>query len=344
MSSNTKLKDRIDFIDLAKGFCIVLVVFTHVNSYFNLSYPLQETLSIFRMPLYFFLSGLFFKNYEGFCGFVKRKVNKLLIPFLFFYLTTSVILPNLLHIIGYDVRNIDVIGWKSLWAFIYPPHQQFPNVPIWFLICLFICNLYFYALYTISNKMQKFKMPILIILNIFVGGMGYWLGINHIPLPMFLDTAMSALPFFCCGYILRKYSTILYPNKTDKYLWLWITISFTYTAIFSGGVSYLNNSFDISFLTVYSCGITGTLSVIFIAKLLHKLPLFSYWGRYSIIILCTHNLIIQFLLIFLRKLPFSNWVMVLLTLIITLILYLLIIPFCLKFMPYVTAQKDVLKT
>ena len=83
MSSNTKLKDRIDFIDLAKGFCIVLVVFTHVNSYFNLSYPLQETLSIFRMPLYFFLSGLFFKNYEGFCGFVKRKVNKLLIPFLF---------------------------------------------------------------------------------------------------------------------------------------------------------------------------------------------------------------------------------------------------------------------
>lgn len=38
----------------------------------------------FRMPLYYFLSGLFFKTYRGFFDFVLKKINKLLIPFAFF--------------------------------------------------------------------------------------------------------------------------------------------------------------------------------------------------------------------------------------------------------------------
>lgn len=334
---------RIDFVDLAKGFCIVLVVFTHVNTYFSLPYFLEEALSIFRMPLYFFLSGLFFKSYEGFDGFLKRKVNKLLIPFLFFYLTTSVALPNFLHVVGYDVRNVDVLGWKSLWAFITPPHQQFPNAPIWFLICLFVDNLYFYILYIISNKAGKFKTHVLVVLSFLAGGFGYWLGTSHILLPMYLDTAMSALPFFCCGYVFNKHSRILYPNEKDKYLWVLIIVCFAYTAIFSGKVGYMGNTFEISPISVYGCGLAGTLSVIFLAKLIHRLPLFSYWGRYSIIILCTHNLVIQFLLIFIRKLPVSDWTMVLLTLAITLMSYMLIIPFCLRYLPYVTAQKNVIK-
>ena len=59
---------RIEYIDLAKGFCIMLVVLEHVAR------PLvdQDTstavcLNIcgtFRMPLYFILSGIFFKDYS----------------------------------------------------------------------------------------------------------------------------------------------------------------------------------------------------------------------------------------------------------------------------------------
>ena len=82
---------RIEWIDLAKGICIVLVVFHHVMVRYDLELPLSDALSSFRMPLYFILSGLFFKLYEGFEGFVKRKVNKLLIPFAFFLVTTSLL-------------------------------------------------------------------------------------------------------------------------------------------------------------------------------------------------------------------------------------------------------------
>ena len=72
-------KVRIDFIDLAKGVCIVLIVLGHTG--IAVDYP---GLTLMRTPLYFALSGLFFKDYGGFMQFLVRKTNKILIPFLFY--------------------------------------------------------------------------------------------------------------------------------------------------------------------------------------------------------------------------------------------------------------------
>ena len=77
---------RIDFVDLTKGVCIILVVIAHVGGAFE-QLDTNSMLSCFRMPLYFFISGVFFKSYEGLFGFILRKINKLIIPFLFFYLS-----------------------------------------------------------------------------------------------------------------------------------------------------------------------------------------------------------------------------------------------------------------
>lgn len=74
---------RIDFVDLTKGVCIILVVMAHIGGAFT-KFDEDSMVSCFRMPLYFFISGIFFKSYEGFSGFFLRKINKLLIPFTFF--------------------------------------------------------------------------------------------------------------------------------------------------------------------------------------------------------------------------------------------------------------------
>jgi fucose 4-O-acetylase-like acetyltransferase len=57
---------RIEWIDLAKGICIFLVVANHIF-YYNCVFLEQ-----LRMPLYFILSGLFFKDYGGFCEFMLK--------------------------------------------------------------------------------------------------------------------------------------------------------------------------------------------------------------------------------------------------------------------------------
>ena len=72
---------RIEFIDLAKGVCMIALVLGHCGIRINL-----PGLEIVRMPLYFILSGLFFKDYGGGYNFFIRKTNKILIPFIFFYL------------------------------------------------------------------------------------------------------------------------------------------------------------------------------------------------------------------------------------------------------------------
>ena len=70
---------RIDFVDLTKGVCIILVVMAHIGGAFD-QLDKHSMLSCFRMPLYFFISGIFFKPYEGLYGFIIRKINKLIIP------------------------------------------------------------------------------------------------------------------------------------------------------------------------------------------------------------------------------------------------------------------------
>lgn len=80
------MQQRIEFIDLAKGICIILVVLLHIVPSANI-----PELRFIRIPLYFILSGLFFKDYGSFRNFLKKKVNNILIPFLFFYVVSYLI-------------------------------------------------------------------------------------------------------------------------------------------------------------------------------------------------------------------------------------------------------------
>ena len=84
---------RIDFVDLTKGVCIILVVMAHIGGAFD-QLDKHSMLSCFRMPLYFFISGIFFKPYEGLYGFIIRKTNKLIIPFIFFYVSAFLLKYN----------------------------------------------------------------------------------------------------------------------------------------------------------------------------------------------------------------------------------------------------------
>lgn len=336
------MAQRIQFIDLAKGLCITLVVLYHINKRFDLYPPLFAALSTFRMPLYFLLSGLFFKEYENFLGFLKRKTNKLLIPFLFFYLITSFLMPNLLYLLGHTLDKTASLGITGLWAFV--TKEQFSNGPIWFLWCLFVLNIIFYSIFLLSKLIGRYFIAALIIMSCILGSAGMILSVNHINLPAFIDTALTATPFFCVGYILRKHTTILYPNSIDKYLIVFIILCFIINILSGGGgCAYKGNHFHISPWQVYLSGISGTLGIIFLAKYLKDIPFFSYWGRYSIMVLTTHGLLLQVYIPIAKKIPVSATLTEIILLIVTMFSYNIIIPIMKKYLPYVTAQKDVIK-
>lgn len=128
---NKLISRRIEYIDLMKGICIILIILLHIG----INYGNNDVDSMFRnmrIPLYFCLSGLFFKKYNGFFDFTVRKINKLIIPFIFFSYFPFVLCEICLD---YE-RSI-----STYLAIGLLPH----NYPLWFLRCLFIT----YIIYSI---------------------------------------------------------------------------------------------------------------------------------------------------------------------------------------------------
>jgi len=82
---------RLDWVDTAKGFCIILVVLMHVVAGFEVSLertnwidPFIDWAKLFRMPGFFLLSGLFVSRLveRDWPEFLDRKIA----PFVYFYL------------------------------------------------------------------------------------------------------------------------------------------------------------------------------------------------------------------------------------------------------------------
>ena len=346
----TAAKPRYAFVDLAKGICIMLVVWHHVASTWGLeSYPFKEAVSLFRMPLYFFLSGLFFKEYAGFFDFARRKVNKLLIPFAFFFVVLSCIFPFILWYFHLRANPGAAVWYSFIWK------QNFPNIPVWFLLCLFWTNLLFYALRLLSQKVVARKFPqyatsSLVVFSIVLGLAGFFLGRYNIKLPLFWASSLASVPYFCAGHIAYRYTKILAPSRYDllnipfALLGFGIVIALAWNAP-PESVSYVSNRYWIPVWIVYPCGLLGTLAVLLLSKAIGKLPLVSYFGRYSIMILVTHGWVQWSLIKILREFFHVHWprsVSLALVFVVAMLLYLAIIPFMKRFLPHVTAQKDVI--
>ena len=325
---------RIDYIDLAKGICILLVAFQHGSSHFmDEDRHLLVAMSSFRMPLYFFLSGLFFKLYENYCGFLKRKVNKLLIPFLFWHILSCFLIP---------IMHKSAIDWSSFYEVFIT--SGYPNGPLWFLLCLFWSNQIFYAIHKAASYTNQPLLWIIVgstvlgLAGFYMGGTSYEFRLMNI------DTALTSLPFFCGGYICRKYTNMLHPNAKDRYLLPAAIVFALYTYfVTTGKTHYIVNRYDTNLWVTYSCGFSGIFFVLAVSKMLGRVPIVSYFGRYSIMILVTHILLIDRFVPVIYRLGLTQWWLSSLLLLGGIsVLYLGLIPLMKRWLPYVTAQKDVI--
>lgn len=339
---NSSNNTRVEWIDTAKGFCILLVALNHVLLYCGIEELCPPIfinfLSSFRMPLYFFLSGLFFKSYSSSRFFITKKTNKLIIPFLFFYIIFSIITPFIIiSTVGFFPFLDNNTKLCDLVFDFYNNDCQLVNGPLWFLLCLFEINIVFYLIHFICKNDNYIYL-----ISAICGLAGLILCYYQIDLICSLDTALTAMPFFCFGYFTKSKTNILYHSAVDKHLIVLSIVCGIFCLLCARHVQYYNNYFyNTSYFTAHICGIIGTMMVIFISKRIGKLSVISYFGRYSIIILCTHILIVKTLVYFLEDnfVPIVNAIIIFPTLLLS---ELIIIPFSIKYLPYVTAQKDVL--
>ena len=329
--------ERIDFVDLTKGICILLVVMSHIGGAFDqLDY--DSMLSCFSMPLYFFISGIFFKSYEGLFGFVIRKINKLIIPFLFFYIS-SFLLKYIVWKIAPGVFHLPV-SWKEL-LIVFEGHDLIRfNPPLWFLIALFNCNILFYFVHFLRDK-HLFAM---FIVTLLIGSTGFYLGKQQIVLPVYLDVAMTALPFYVAGFWIRRYNFFLFPHhRFDKIIPAFISLALVVMYLTATPLGMRTNNYPGNIFQVYIAAFAGIFTIMLLCKKIKKLAIVSYLGRYSIITLSIHAPILHFVSPLLDHYIHNSWLQAIVLLLLTLAICFLLTPLLLKVIPQLVAQKDLLK-
>ena len=329
------MKDRIEYIDLAKGICILLVVLDHVSKegYFSAgNYPLNEVFIQTRMPLYFILSGLFFKDYQGgIREFCLRKTNRILVPYLFFIILLRTVSWFVQHYTDFASTGADI---AAIWG------------PLWFLRCLFYMNVIFAVTYYIIRRLKTGPIASEVLLGTVMfalGIIGYNLGNLHLN----FGTALTCMPFLWSGFILNRKLCLL-----QRRIPWWITLPLALIMfvmvyfLYVGENLFYSNTYNSPLPMLYIAGFLGTLAVLLLSSVLKWLPVISYIGRYSLIVLCTHMTIVTLLVAALHFFPGiqqRDLVHSFMFLAITIAGSMAFCWLLSKYLPWFTAQKDLIK-
>ena len=176
-------KNRIYWIDVAKGMAMLLIILGHIGPW-GIFQPYVDVVNYFHVPIWIILSALFLRPDEPFLIFLKKKGKRLLKPYYIF-----AIIIMLVHSLSKeDYLNI-ILGERKAGA-------------IWFLPLLFSTLILAYWL-------TRFKLAIQICFSILCMGLSMVFSYFHIVLPFNIDMAFFMMPFalFAAKYknIIRSY-------------------------------------------------------------------------------------------------------------------------------------------
>lgn len=271
--------NRIEWIDLAKGIGMTLILLGHFRELLRLvenGHEYDPTL-LFTMPLFYMQSGLFFKTYNGLFSFLRRKFSNLLYPYI------------LLLIIGHFCE------------FLY-------SAPNWFLFSLFVNNLVGYSILFVIQRLFKGRSmyAALLIVSIILSYIAYNCHIDqsinslliskHIG---FCESAVVGLPFFMVGYTISNttdfISVIRGRNIRDIVIGILCIVLVLFISWLYGwaDATYYKNLYDVPFTLTLLSGAVGAMGTFLLSRQIVRLPIISYFGRYSIIVLTTHMIIIN---------------------------------------------------
>lgn len=265
------MKERIHWIDIAKGIAIICVFLGHTVSSPS---EIGNFVYSFHMPLFFLLSGYCFSSRRKFGDFVLTKLKTIVLPIFSLGLTGAIVVAVLSYFLKHE--NID---WK--WLFLNPFVQYKEHSLLWYLAALFVALIIFYAI----TKLFKDK-PLPIIISAFVlGGISYTaIRLFDYDLPWNVPTALIALPFIAIGYTMKKKDF----SKNLNHIWVPIAsflgclISGYCNLKFFGGVEMHSNSYG-NIALFYLTALLGSIMVISFSVLLEKNSMLEYFGKNSLI-------------------------------------------------------------
>lgn len=294
---------RIDYVDIAKGIGIVLVVMGH-NDFALISPFAHKLIYSFHMPMFFFMSGMFFKPDLPFWMYICYRFNRVFKPFLFMIL--------FIYFASISFSNVGIPeATRRLIKALYGNGHYLDWVQLWFLPHLFAVSLFAYFFFQAIRRTHAVPLRWVILPVVYAAGvlgiaLFYPFEINVLGreftvfgLPFSLDLVFVSSFFFILGYEFNKKRNdpllenplVLFVSGLTLIFLVWYfpsTIDFNTRLFESLPINTIEALLGILFILAISKQMerVGWLSSVFryigrasLIILIFQVPIQDYWGQ-----------------------------------------------------------------
>ncbi|TNE61563.1 MAG: hypothetical protein EP335_15495 [Alphaproteobacteria bacterium] len=289
-------------IDNLKGLSILLVCVYHFSKNFGSDFlEFSQSISTFRMPVFFVISGFLFSFVnKNFRGYTVKLCKGLLLP----YISFSVI--AIISVFFLDDFDSATWQWKG---FIWGEGSSISQTwaPMWFLPHLFLVKISLFCILKISFFEKNIPFVIIVFIaaqTIFLTLFSEYKFFGIWGFPYSLDVILFSLSCSLFGYYYCKHRE--YFKTFDFYLsalgvFVFLMIGFPKMDLNMGMIG-----------SVYQAYLASMISIMFLFRVFELgalkviLSVFSIFGRNSLFILCLHVPIMKIMITYIGGNAFEN--------------------------------------
>jgi fucose 4-O-acetylase-like acetyltransferase len=289
------MSKRIEYIDIARGIGILLVVLGH-NDFGYISPFGSKVIYSFHMPLFFFLSGYFLNVSIPFVDFFKKRFHSLLKPYFFMIF--------LIYFISVSFNNMSFrTALLRISKSLYGAGYYIDWVQLWFLPHLFVVSMYAFLFYAIFRRWDnRYVRWVALVATLGVSSLFlhdfypfalsiFGKGYELFGLPFSLDLVLLSGFYFILGSEVKQVA----PEKAfeNVYLLVGAGLAMILMNLFLSPVIDFNTRTYESYLVNTVEAIVGIFFVLALSRqielrTLRLASLFKYFGQISLFILLLH--------------------------------------------------------
>lgn len=294
---NVQSSGRKQYLDIAKGIGIVLVVLGHCPHVYN---PLKQWIYAFHMPLFFIISGMVWnkESHErrGYFSkeFVIDRLRRLIVPCYIwgiFYMLLNAVLNK-----SFSPINIVYLFYGSQSGFSHAGSLT----SLWFLPCMFLSVCIFELIQMMLGKNNN-KVALFLISFVFVV-VGIFLPRISGGFPWCVDVMFLAVAFMLWGYLGRDLiegidkPIVLATIAAVAFILLTLTYKLNLLYVGINNADMAGRYFGNPFLYLVDA-FAGSVTVLMLSKLMEASKLISrylgYLGKITIPIFIIHKPVVQ---------------------------------------------------
>lgn len=262
------MRERIPYIDLAKGLLICGVVMLHTGGVGIGQTILPSFFDLFMVPCFFMLSGYFCKNNVSVKELFVKKTNSLLIPYFIYIL--PVLVYNLMWWMMSDVADFSQVVAKS----------SIHNHPTWFIISLFFMAF----IYKVLSKL--FRSPnALVAVSCFISLAASYAKIKSLPVHIIYINAFAYLAYYTLGGYIARCNL----SKFSLHRLFMISLPLFVSIALLNSMSGFGKAIISESPLFFVAAITGSICFMCLCKAIGHIGMFNYLGKNSLVILGMHQ-------------------------------------------------------